>query len=70
MTRNVQPGFDPGLYDEDFFRWTQRQAAALRALPGQPAADLAPQDVALLDIAHVAEEIADLGRRALREVMS
>ncbi len=70
MTRNAQPGFDPGLYDEDFFRWTQRQAAALRALPGQPAADLAPQDVALLDIAHLAEEIEDLGRRDLREVMS
>ena len=65
MTRNEQPGFESGLYDEDFFRWTQRQAAALRALPGQPAVDLAP-----VDIAHLAEEIEDLGKRDLREVMS
>ncbi len=70
MTRNEQPGFDPGLYDEDFYAWTQRQAAALRALPGPPAVDRAPQDLALLDIAHLAEEIEDLGQRDLREVSS
>lgn len=64
MTRNEQPGFDPGLYDEDFYGWTQRQAAALRALR-QPTVDLAP-----LDIAHLAEEIEDLGKRDLRELMS
>lgn len=65
MTRNGQPGFDPRLYDEDFYCWTQRQAEALRALPGQPTANLAP-----LDIAHLAEEIDDLGKRDLREVTS
>ena len=68
MTRNEQPGFDPGLYDEDFYGWTQRQAAALRALPRQPAGDAV--DLATVDIAHLAEEIEDLGRRDLREVMS
>ncbi len=67
MTRNEQPG--SGLYDEDFFAWTQKQAAVLRAL--HPAAvDLAPEGVAHLDAAHLAEEIEDLGKRDLREVMS
>ena len=70
MTRNEQPGFDPGLYDEDFFRWTQRQAAALRALPRQPTGNFVPVDLAPVDIANLAEEIEDLGRRDLREVMS
>ena len=66
MTRNERPG--SGLYDEDFYRWTQQQAAALRALP--PAAvDLAP-GIAPLDAAHLAEEIEDLGKRDLREVVS
>jgi hypothetical protein len=37
-------------YDTDFYAWTQAQAAALRA-----------KDWAAVDIAHVAEEIADLG---------
>ena len=65
MTRNEQPGFDPGLYDQDFYSWTQRQAEALRALPRQPSVDLAP-----LDISNVAEEIEDLGKGDLREVVS
>ncbi len=50
------------LYDEDFFAWTQLQAKELRRLartrPNLP-----------LDLAHIAEEIADLGkeqRNALR----
>ena len=49
------------LYDEDFFLWTQQQATALR------------RETALghdIDIAHVAEEIEDLGKRDLREVTS
>ena len=70
MTRSAQPGFDPGLYDEDFYDWTQRQAAALRTLPRQTTADVLPVDLASLDIAHLAEEIEDLGKRDLREVMS
>ena len=70
MTRNEQPGFDPGLYDEDFYGWTQRQAAALRALPQKSLIDIPAADMAQVDIAHVAEEIEDLGKRDLREVMS
>ncbi len=57
MTRN-EP--QPALYDADFFTWTQRQAAALRAMP---------RDVSL-DIEHVAEEIEDLGRSELQRVTS
>jgi Domain of unknown function DUF29 len=38
-------------YDTDFYTWTQAQAAALRA-----------KDWAALDVAHLAEEIADLGQ--------
>lgn len=57
MTRN-EP--QPALYDADFFTWTQRQAAALRAMPRDAA----------IDIDHVAQEIEDLGKRDLREVVS
>ena len=64
MTRNDQPGFGPGLYDEDFYDWTQRQAAILRALPREPGVELAP-----LDIVHLAKEIEDLGKRDLREAV-
>ena len=60
MTRNEQQAFDPALYDADFFIWTQRQAAALRAMPRD----------ASIDIEHVAEEIEDLGKRDLNEVTS
>ena len=46
---------DPArLYDEDWFAWTQRQAALLRAWPPE----LRPN---ALDLAHIAEEIEDLG---------
>jgi hypothetical protein len=38
-------------YNTDFYTWTQAQAAALRA-----------KDVAALDLAHLAEEIAGLGQ--------
>ena len=64
MTCNVWPDFDAGLYNHDFYSWTQREAATLRALPS----DLI--DRVQLDVANLAEEIADLGRRDLREVMS
>lgn len=37
-------------YDTDFYAWTQAQAAALRA-----------KDWPALDVAHLAEEIADVG---------
>ena len=42
------------LYERDFYAWTQAQAAALRAWPE----GLRPNT---LDIAHIAEEIEDLG---------
>ncbi|TCZ65890.1 DUF29 domain-containing protein [Roseicella aquatilis] len=42
------------LYDRDFYAWTQDQAALLRAWPEA----LRPN---ALDIAHLAEEVEDLG---------
>jgi hypothetical protein len=48
------------LYDEDFYAWTQEQAAALRALRGDNR----------LDVEHLAEEIEDLGRSDLQAVES
>ena len=50
-------------YDDDFFAWTQEQATALRNIPREAIGDA-------VDIAHVAEEIEDLGQRDLREVIS
>lgn len=49
--------------DEDFFAWTQDQAAALRALPSAI-------DGCGVDVAHIAAEIEDLGRRDVREIES
>ena len=48
------------LYDEDFYAWTQEQAAALRALRGD----------SRLDVEHLAEEIEDLGKSDLQAVES
>ena len=52
----VEPG--PG-YDEDFFLWTERQAALIRAGRFE-----------LVDWEHVAEEIEATGRRERRELGS
>ena len=50
-------------YDDDFFAWTQEQAAALRHLsPGMVGEDV--------DVGNLAVEIEDLGKRDLREVKS
>jgi hypothetical protein len=49
------------LYDEDFYAWTQQQAALLRRLP-----PLGNE----LDLEHIAEEIEDLGRSDLRAAQS
>ena len=57
MTRSAQAS---SAYDEDFFSWTQDQAAALRRAG----------EHGDLDIEHLAEEIEDLGKRDLREVTS
>lgn len=51
-------------HDEDFYRWSQDQAAALRRLAARR--DL-PNE---LDLENVAEEIEDLGRSELRTVES
>ena len=61
MTRN-EPTAVPATYDEDFFIWTQQQAAALRLT----------QDVigGSVDVEHVAGELEDMGKRDLREVGS
>ena len=48
-------------YDEDFVAWTEAQAQALRA---------APRVHNALDYEQLAEEIADLGKRDLRELLS
>jgi hypothetical protein len=51
------------LYEDDFFAWTQRQAKELRRFartrPNLP-----------LDLAHIAEEIADLGTEQRNAVRS
>ena len=49
------------LYEEDFYAWTQQQAALLRRLPR-----LGNE----LDLEHIAEEIEDLGRSDLRAARS
>ena len=48
------------LYERDFYAWTQDQAARLRELDGDNR----------LDIAHLAEEIADLGKSDKRALES
>ena len=48
------------LYQRDFYAWTQDQAARLRALGRDNR----------FDVAHVAEEISDLGRSQLNAVAS
>jgi len=48
-----------GLYDEDFFEWTRRNAELLRS--GQ---------LDQADIGHIGEEIEDMGKRDLRELNS
>ena len=47
------------LYDEDFVRWTEDQAAALRA-----------GHIDALDLENLAEEIESVGRRDRRELKS
>ena len=55
---------DPArLYDVDFYRWTQEQAALLRQVPGE-------RINLPIDWDHAAEEIEDMGRGDLRAVNS
>src|SRR4051812_35335973 len=53
---------DGSLYDEDFYAWTQQQAALLREHP------LGRDN--RLDIEHISEEIEDLGRSELHACQS
>lgn len=48
------------LYDEDFYLWTQDQAARLRALGSDNR----------IDAAHLAEEVEDMGRAEVNKVAS
>jgi hypothetical protein len=52
------------LYEEDFAAWVERQVGALRALAASGAA---PPD---LDLAHLIEEVEDLGKNIRDEVES
>ncbi|MBV9078262.1 MAG: DUF29 domain-containing protein [Methylobacteriaceae bacterium] len=53
------------LYEDDIYAWAEEQAAALRRLAADPRA--APPG---LDLEHLAEEIADLGKSELRAATS
>ena len=52
---------DVTLYDDDFYAWTQQQAAVLRGLPATSNR---------LDAELIAEEIEDLGRSEVRSAQS
>lgn len=47
------------LYEQDFYAWTQDQAAKLRA-----------GELTALDLAHLAEEIESMGRSERRELIN
>jgi hypothetical protein len=57
----VMASADVSLYDEDFYAWTQQQAALLRAVKPRPNR---------LDVELIAEEIEDLGKSELRSAQS
>ena len=52
---------DEQLYEEDFFAWTQLKAEKLRRF-ARPRPNLP------LDLPHIAEEIAELGHRASKQL--
>jgi hypothetical protein len=57
------------LYDEDFVRWTEEQAAALRRAKSLPPAGTRGSNL-LLDWENLAEEIESLGKSDRRELRS
>jgi Domain of unknown function DUF29 len=59
MAKTIARPKDAGLYDEDFYVWTQRQAELLRK-----------GGFAELDLPHLIEEVEDLGKSQQREVFS
>src|SRR5262245_17378437 len=62
----AKPG---GLYDEDFVRWTEEQAAALRQAQSSPSAGVGNSNLPL-DWENLAEEIESLGKSDRRELRS
>jgi len=54
---------DGSLYDEDYYAWVKRQAAALRALSARQVSN----DV---DWPHLIDEVEDLGKSVVRAVQS
>jgi len=54
---------DDSLYDQDYYTWSKRQAAALRALSAR-----APSNE--IDWANLIEEVEDLGENLVRAVRS
>jgi hypothetical protein len=54
---------DAGLYERDWYAWTQDQAARLRAWPEA----VRPNG---LDLEHLAEEVADMGKSERRAIQS
>jgi len=59
MAKTLTRSAAPGLYEEDFYVWTQRQAELLRA--GR---------FSELDLPHLIEEVEDLGTSRRSEVFS
>jgi Domain of unknown function DUF29 len=57
------------LYDEDFMRWTEEQAAALRRAKSLPLAGAGGSNLSL-DWENLAEEIESLGKSDRRELRS
>ena len=57
------------LYDEDFVRWTEEQAAALRRAKSLPASGAGRSNLPL-DWENLAEEIESLGKSDRRELRS
>jgi hypothetical protein len=61
VAARARPATAAALYDADFYAWTQEQAAALRThFRGDNR----------IDVEHLAEEIADLGKSGLQAVES
>ncbi|MBK1695684.1 DUF29 family protein [Rhodovibrio salinarum] len=57
------------LYHRDYYRWTREQAARLRALAYRQEQEAgAPGEGSGLDVAHLAEEVAQAGRLELNRV--
>jgi hypothetical protein len=59
-----RPALSPS-YDQDFYGWTQHQARLLRAADQN--GSHVPEG---LDLAHLAEEVEDLGKSELRGTVS